>query len=298
LRNHETTAERDEALKTIARDTVLSERLMAPLEQYVKFAAQYDCPTNAAYPCWRRSVLLGDQIELSLHGLNSVLASHEHDHKTKERLVVGTAQVIFEPGDGRVHLALSHHPPEWILDADEIGDRLDRRALVQVTGHTHKYRVVETRAGLWLRAGSLQPPRDEDPWEPHFSVIEISVTDTQFDLAVFPWVWNKTEFKSSDPRRISRPLPTATMPDIQKRNVERRFAIRRLLVHLALLSSGEILEAVIESRLPSLSGSLTDAPGTLAAQAVQSAEQAGRLFELWSQMAARRNATMDNPFHD
>lgn len=298
LRNHQTATARDDALREIARREPRSELLMAPLTEYVRFAAQYDCPTTAACPCWQCSVLLTQDIELSLHGMNSVLASHEHDHREKEQLVVGTGQAIFQPADGCLHLAMCHHPSEWILDADEIHNRLKKRALVLVTGHTHKYKVIETEAGIWLRAGALQPSRREEGWKPQFSVLEIAWADRDMELTVFPWAWDvkNFEFKPRAPRTVRRAAPSQAITKARREEIETKMAIRRLITRLGLLSSGDVLNAAVEAGLPPVAGTLDDAPGKLAAQAVTSADETDRLGELWEEMTARRNTKMENPF--
>jgi predicted phosphodiesterase len=297
LRVFETAAERDKRLREIAGSTQQAALLMEPLAEYLRFAAGYDCPTSAAEPRWERSIMVDASVELAIHGLNSVIASHQHDHQTKEPLVVGTGQVIFQPSDGRLAIALCHHPPTWVCDTDEIALRLGK-ALLQVTGHVHEYGVDETEGGAWLRAGALQPPRGEAGWQPHFSVIDISIGYAEVEVRITPWAWNAPgiAFEPGDPATVVRSLPERSLTDERRHEIEQAMARRRLTVHLAALSSSEILTAVIETELVALTGSADDASGDLAGEAVARAREAGRLRELWDEMTARRNQKMENPF--
>lgn len=298
LRVVDTDVKRDAALAAAAQDAAKAALLMAPLREYTVFAAQYDCPTSAGQPCWDRSLYLTDDVELAIRGINSVLASHAHDHEEKERLVVGTGQAVLEPGDGRLHITMCHHPREWILGATEMSRRLDKRVLVQITGHTHEFVVIETEGGVWLRAGALHPSRFEENWEPHFSIIELDVDGAQVAATIRPWAWDPDQvaFVAREPSRVERPAPSGSITAERREQVDHALAVRRLLVRLAALPAGDILNAAIEAGLPPLAGAIADAPGVLALEAVSRAVELGLLEALWTQVDVRRGATVENPF--
>jgi DNA repair exonuclease SbcCD nuclease subunit len=289
---------RDAALGAAAKDRASAELLMEPLTEYVRFAAQYDCPTTAEAPSWDRFLYLHPDLEVGLRGINSVLTSHAHDHQTNEPLVVGTGQALLEPAAGRVHVTLCHHPREWVLGADEISKRLDKYALVQVTGHTHSYKVIETGGGVWLRAGALMPSRKEAEWKPHFSVVELEPTDTDIAVTVRPWAWDSDEvaFVRGDPESVVRPLPAGKVSPSRRTELDRAAATRRLVVRLAALPSGDILTAAINAGLPPLSGTVAEPPAILGLEAASAAAGRGRLKDLWNEMNLLRGTSEDNPF--
>src|SRR5262249_12333416 len=149
------------------------------------------------------------------------------------------------------------------------------KTLLYVTGHVHEYGVDETEGGVWLRAGALQPPRGEEGWQPHFSVIEINSGETEVSVSITPWAWNPATpaFEPADPTAVTRPLPETPLAPERLREIEETISLRRLTVHLAALSGSEILTAAMEAELPMPTGTADDAPGRLAAEAVASAKE-------------------------
>ena len=91
---------------------------------------------------------------------------------------------------GVVHVSLCHHPPSWILDSEQVVERLNQRASVQLYGHRHHRRTDHNVHSLILHAGALHPERDGgSEWKPRYNVIQLRLTgpDDAPRLAVRVW---------------------------------------------------------------------------------------------------------------
>jgi predicted MPP superfamily phosphohydrolase len=271
--------------------------LMAPLEAFQNFAEQYDCPTMAEQPWWDRSLILDDHYELSVRGINSVLVSHKHDNKADEALVIGTAQVLLEPKRDRLHIVLCHHPREWVRWPRGIATRLDRDAALQITGHTHDYKLESTEGGAWLRAGALQPSRKEKRWQPHFAVVDIGVGVGTISIDITPWAWDSLKFEKQQTGHAQARAPSLVLSVERRAELTFAAAVRRLTVRLASLAPAEILSASIDADMPPLNGNIDDAPGRLARLAILAAStNPASLAKLWAQVDAARGVIEENPF--
>jgi hypothetical protein len=105
-------------------------------------------------------------------------------------MLVDPAASQIEVEDGVVHLVMSHHPFSWLKNRQAFEDRLNAVAQVQLFGHEHTRRVEEGKYYLRIRAGALQPDRDDREWKPGYNWMEISIGSAgdKRHLSVRLWV--------------------------------------------------------------------------------------------------------------
>ncbi|MFZ2050549.1 MAG: hypothetical protein WAU69_06405, partial [Solirubrobacteraceae bacterium] len=91
---------------------------------------------------------------------------------------------------GVTHLVMCHHPFNWLKNRTGFQDRIEHVAKLQLFGHEHTRRVEDNRRFLRIRAGALQPARDEADWKPGYNWIDLTVsgTGTSRRLEVRVWV--------------------------------------------------------------------------------------------------------------
>ena len=186
------------------RDRVSANVIFGPIENYNRFAAKFLCPLRPylddvktpeqggeqlpSRPFARRDVKLNDRSTLRLWGFNSVIVSDEDD--AEGLMLVDPAASQIETQDGVAHLVMCHHPFGWIKNRQAFEDRLNAVAKIQLFGHEHTRRVDEARRYIRIRAGALQPNRDDPEWKPGYNLIDASVAkdDGKRYLVVKVWV--------------------------------------------------------------------------------------------------------------
>lgn len=186
------------------RDRASASVIFGPIENYNRFAAKFLCALRPyladvktpeqggeelpARPFARRDVKLNDGSILRLWGFNSVLVSDIHDDEGN--MLVDPAASQIEREDGVAHLVMCHHPFGWIRNKRAFEDRLNAVATIQLFGHEHTRRIDEARRYIRVRAGALQPDRDEAEWKPGYNWIDVSVARSEGKryLVVKAWV--------------------------------------------------------------------------------------------------------------
>jgi hypothetical protein len=150
--------------------------LLAPLSEYNNFAARFDCNV---YPPdktrWKFNYTLNDGTTLRVWGLTSTFLSGPDD--AERTLYMSPWQTTFERKPGVVHVALAHHPPEWLIDRDEVDDALRNGATIQLLGHRHRQRIEQLDTHIRIAAAAVNPERNEPGWEPGYNVIELQVQE-------------------------------------------------------------------------------------------------------------------------
>lgn len=169
------------------------------LENYNKFAVQFGCDLSVASPYWSRDFFLQDGSILRVRGANSALISDEHDDlRNGNILVLGSHQCTMKNEDGVEHMFLCHHPPQWLMDTDQV-ERLIPRARIQMFGHKHEQKLTEIDKRLRVSAGAVHPERKERDWDPRYNWLAITVAGEAdhrtLEVTVYPRVWSKTELK-------------------------------------------------------------------------------------------------------
>lgn len=168
--------------------------LLAPFKNYNEFALPYFCSITPEKLYWEHIVTLNDGSRLKIRGINSSLASNQLDNDTDNRLVVGTIQATFTQEDGVEYLSMCHHPPTWLLERDEIEDRIRNRVRIQVFGHKHRQRLERINDAVRISAGAVFPSEREPNWVPRYNLIAVEITkqatDRNMIVTVLPRVWN------------------------------------------------------------------------------------------------------------
>lgn len=204
-------ADVDQELRRYLRDKLSAQVLFDPIENYNRFAAKFLCALgpytetedeaigsleNASLPFARRDLKLNDGSVLRLWGFNSVLVSDEQDAAGQMLLDPAAAQIPVE--SGVTHLVMCHHPFNWLKNGAGFQDRIEYAAKLHLFGHEHTRRVEDNRRFLRIRAGALQPGRDELDWKPGYNWIDLSVTGNgatrQLDVVVWVRQHERTTF--------------------------------------------------------------------------------------------------------
>lgn len=194
------------------RDEVFGPGLFKPLEQYNKFAVHFGCDIHNKRPYWETDGLMHfyDGTELRIRGMNSVLVSSREDRARDEKepgnLLLGGFQVPTEV-PGAEYLTLCHHPPNWLRDESQVDSLLNRRARIQLFGHTHEHQVKHDDGVLRLVAGALHPEREQETWLPRYNVLQIGVDNTKqeriMSVEIYPRIWEKHKFSSDGSQELA-----------------------------------------------------------------------------------------------
>ncbi len=185
-------AELDERIREYMSDFVAREVMFSPLAEYNKFASFFECQIGHTDPTWHVDFALNDGSTLRVYGLNSTIISDEQDG-VFGKVILGQFQV---PGHepGVANLVMCHHPPGWWRDADTVEPNLNYRVSIELFGHKHSQRLLQTNGTLRLVAGAVHPSRQEQQWKPCYNWIRLRVPDTTnarvLNVEVFPRVWS------------------------------------------------------------------------------------------------------------
>ena len=203
LRNFAANAVNDEISKWM-RDRPSADAIFGPIQNYNRFAAKFLCALRPylddvksqeeggeelpSRPFAQRDVKLNEGSTLRLWGFNSVLVSDKTD--ALGRMLVDPAAAQIEAEDGVTHLVMCHHPFGWIKNKQGFEDRVNAVTQIQLFGHEHTRRVDEAKWYMRIRAGALQPDRDDPEWKPGYNFIDVSVEKEagQRSLVVKAWV--------------------------------------------------------------------------------------------------------------
>ena len=170
--------QRERELRTQFTDPDTGRALLASLEAYNDFAKLFNCqiyPPNRLY--WRQELpLLGD-VRLRIYGLTSTLLSGaEGQDDSRDGLYLSPLQTILDPVQDVVNMVLCHHPPDWLLDQEEVQDAVCGRAAIHLFGHKHRQRVIRDPHYIRFEAGAANPSRYESMWQPGYNLIRVDVT--------------------------------------------------------------------------------------------------------------------------
>lgn len=158
------------------RDDDAGRALFSPLSAYNAFAARFNCqvsPPNNIY--WRQELPLGGGLRLRINGLTSTLLSGEAGRVEDRDLYLSPLQTAFDPEDDVVHLVLCHHPPDWLIDGDDVDDAIRGRAAIHLFGHKHRQRVQQDTSYIRFSSGAVNPDRTEGNWQPGYNLIDLKV---------------------------------------------------------------------------------------------------------------------------
>ncbi|MDW5312992.1 metallophosphoesterase family protein [Rhizobium sp. PL01] len=188
--------ESNRAITEFLNDEDSAQILFKPLDSYNRFAANFLCEIGfeddklLRKPYVSREFKLNDDSKIVVWGFNSVLVCDANDNKDLMFVDPSAAQVI-ERDDGTAHLVMCHHPFGWLRNGAEFRERIEEVAKIHLFGHEHNVRVEQqTNRFTRIRAGAVQPERDEPGWKPGYNAVDVSVQGTGNDrkLAVKIWV--------------------------------------------------------------------------------------------------------------
>ena len=154
-------------------DSQSGAQLIKPMEAYNKFAARYGCEISPQRPNWTHELEIAPGTNLILNGLTSTFFSDENDKLGT--LFLGGIQTTFRKKDGAIHLAMMHHPPEWLQDCDDVNDALNDRASIHLVGHKHRGRWTPGLDNLRVSAHAFHPNRAEGAYEPGYNVLDLTL---------------------------------------------------------------------------------------------------------------------------
>jgi predicted phosphodiesterase len=224
-------------LRRYLHDRMSAQVLFDPIENYNHFAAKFLCALgpygqtgsgappdteNASRPFATRDLPLNDGSVLRLWGFNSVLVSDAQDAEGQMLLDPAAAQIPAELGV--THLVMCHHPFNWLKNRAGFQDRIEQVAKLQLFGHEHSRRIEDNRRFLRIRAGALQPDRDEPDWKPGYNWIDLAVSGTGENRQLDVQAWVRQHERSTfipvpnperqDPWHMPIPLPVWHAPAI------------------------------------------------------------------------------------
>jgi len=183
---------RFEGLVESLKDPQANGHLFAPLDSYNAFAARYACDVSGLDRLsWWYQLQISPQLACRIHGMTSVLFSGPSDRERS--LMLGRMQTSFAVADGVINVAVSHHPPEWLIDGDDIDDDLWNRSRLHLFGHKHRNRIRVDDQGIRLFASAVNPARNEGEWEPGYNIVQLSQIEEggkprlRIDCHVFIW---------------------------------------------------------------------------------------------------------------
>ena len=165
---------RDKELYDTLLDRQSGPELFTPMAKYNMFAAPYECDLNRERPSWIEKLPLAPGWTLKMHGLTTTFLSGP-DNDKKGELYLGALQRSFSPDDGIVHLAMMHHPPDWLEDEDDLDDALWEYCALQLLGHKHRQRYRTGDHGVRLAAAAVNPDRREVGWKPGYNIIRLQI---------------------------------------------------------------------------------------------------------------------------
>ncbi|MBJ9678978.1 metallophosphoesterase [Burkholderia gladioli] len=143
---------------------------------YNDFASKMNCQVYPGRLYWKQERDLGPGVKIRIHGLTSTLLSGRNGRDDpKGTLYLSPLQTTLDPAPNVVNLTICHHPPDWLIDGDDVEDMLNARAMFQVFGHKHRQRISEGKTNIRWSAAAVNPSRSERQFEPGYNIIELEV---------------------------------------------------------------------------------------------------------------------------
>jgi predicted phosphodiesterase len=174
--------EREWMLEQQLRDTNTGQALFHGHAAYNDFASKMNCQVYPGRLYWKQDVELGQGAKLRIHGLTSTLLSGRNGKDDpRGQLYLSALQTTLDPAPNVVNMAICHHPFDWLLDGDDVEDKLNARAAFQVFGHKHRQRIAEEKSYIRWSAGAVNPSRSERQFEPSYNIIRLELAGEAAD---------------------------------------------------------------------------------------------------------------------
>jgi predicted phosphodiesterase len=169
-------AKREKKLREQLRDEATGQILLQAHAAYNAFAAPFGCQIWPAKPFWHQDIPLDGGVSLRLYGLTSTLLSGREGNDDKERdLYLCPLQTVLDPAPNVLNLVMVHHPIDWLSDGEQVDEALTTRAAFHLFGHKHKQRLVREHSYVRFASAAINPSRDEQPFDPGYNLIRLSV---------------------------------------------------------------------------------------------------------------------------
>lgn len=193
--------EREGVLREQIHDSKSALALMTPIASYNDFAAKYNCQVFLPDRIkWVQDLDLKNGTKLRLHGLTSTLLSGlRGKDDTRAQLYLSPLQTVFDPDQDIVHLVLCHHPPDWLVDQDDVEDAMKGAVAIQMFGHKHRQRIDREMSYVRFGAGAVNPDRSEAGWSPSYNLVELSM-EGEGEFRVLDLKAHLREWQSNPPQ--------------------------------------------------------------------------------------------------
>ena len=210
------------------RDPIGGKLIFKPLEQYNIFAAKYGCSINEERPYWEHPELaeLENGMKITAIGLNSVLISTQDDSpengEKPGNMILGRYQVPIRQKNV-LYITLCHHPWNWLLDKQVVEGALNRRAQIQLFGHTHEHQVDLRDTYIRLNAGALHPDRKQPGWEPRYNLVQLSINEndkSQLQVTIYSRRWSNAKHEFCNSKDGAEFAPTTYSLTLSMENPE------------------------------------------------------------------------------
>jgi predicted MPP superfamily phosphohydrolase len=168
-------SETDQMLRSLLETDADADLILKPFENYNHFAAKYGSvpePGNRLF--WEKNFDLSPY-KVRIRGVNSALISNKDDDINGHKLFLGSHQTNIKREKGVINIFMCHHPPQWLIDSDEVERDVFAKSSILLYGHKHQENSRTVDASLVLSAGAMQPARAEDAWQPCYNIIEIDI---------------------------------------------------------------------------------------------------------------------------
>ncbi len=217
----------DDRIRQYLSDKSSAQLLFAPLENYNRFAARFLCSIGAydqarpeVRPFVKRDWPMDDGSVLRTWGFNSVLVSDDTDDR--DQMLIDPAGAQIQREDGVAHVVVCHHPYAWLKNGAGFRERIEAVSQVHLFGHEHTRRVEEGVHFTTVRAGAVQPDRDEPGWGPGYNWINLQVGRHESGRCLDVEIWVRKregarfiavpDREQSDPWKVRHRLPDWTPP--------------------------------------------------------------------------------------
>ncbi|TCQ14084.1 metallophosphoesterase [Rhizobium sp. PP-CC-3G-465] len=169
---------REREFRTQISDPDTARSLVTPISAYNDFAKVFNCQVYLPdHLYWKQDLELEDGVTLRVFGLTSTILSGERGlNDTRESLYLSPLQTVLDPVDDVVNLAFCHHPPDWLMDQDDVNDAICGRSSIHMFGHKHRQRITREDGYVRFSAGAVNPDRNEPGWMPGYNLVRISIS--------------------------------------------------------------------------------------------------------------------------
>lgn len=159
---------------------VTGRTLFEPLGAYNEFAARFNGQVFHERLAWNQVLVFAQGMTLRIHGFNSTLLSRAvtddgQDDKQLSLYPSPWQTALLDPDPNILNPVMAHHPPDWLMDQDEVEGAVQERAAIHLSGHKHQQRINKDDPYIRLGAGAVNPDAGEPGWHPAYNLIELSM---------------------------------------------------------------------------------------------------------------------------